>query len=190
MEEEKISPKAIESVVPRIYVDLPDAGQGSIKLTPEDSPVVRGLPGDILVLYAFDTGTHFEIVSQGDREELGVSSDELHERAISNLRNLELEVQAHQGARVTMLTAGGDYEATLLLLPEVWDSVQAMVEGDIVASVPARDIIYFVGDSSPENISELRALTSRMLEVADKPLSRTFLRRSGDDWVKYEGHAE
>jgi len=189
-EAEELSPKAIESVVPRIYVALPDAGQESIKLTAEESPVERKLLEDILVFYAFDAGTHFEIVSQGDLDKLAVTADELHERAISNLRNLELKVEAHQGERVTMLTAGGDYEATLLLLPEIWDSVQAMVEGDIIASVPARDIIYFAGDSNPENLSEMRALTSRMLEEADKPMSRTFLRRSGNGWVKYEGHAE
>jgi hypothetical protein len=46
---------------------------------------------------------------------LGVSRDELHDRAVGNLRELRLDVRAHQGARTMMLTAGGNYEATLLL---------------------------------------------------------------------------
>ena len=46
-----------------------------------------------------------------------------------------------------MLTAGGNYEATLILLPEVWESVAEMVSGQIVAAVPARDVLYFTGDA-------------------------------------------
>ncbi len=64
------------------------------------------------------------------------------------------------------------------------------VEGELVVSVPARDVLYVTGDASPENLSELRGWTSKMLEQADKPLSRVFLRRNGTQWEPYTGFAD
>ncbi|MDB6147820.1 MAG: hypothetical protein JWO45_1484, partial [Spartobacteria bacterium] len=101
-----------------------------------------------------------------------------------------LEVRAHKGDRIIMLTAGGNYEAALILLPEIWKSVSEMVSGHIVAAVPARDVIYFTGDSDPENLAEMRRWTSKALEQVDKPLSRSFIRWTGASWEKYAGYAQ
>jgi len=160
--------KTIEAVVPRLYVNLPSGVPADVTLAHDDSPVDRCLAGDLVVMYAFDVGTHYEIVANRDLRRLGVSKDELHDRAVGNLRGLRLDVRAHQGARTMMLTAGGE----------------------LVVSVPARDVLYLTGDASPENLSELRGWTSKMLEQADKPLSRVFLRRNGAQWEPYTGFAD
>ena len=183
------SSKTLNAVVPRLYVNLPKGVPADVTLADEDAPVDRYLVADLVVMYAFDVGTHYEIVSNRDLKRLGISKEELHDRAIQNLRALKLEVRAHQGARVMMLTAGGNYEATLLLLPEVWGSVAQMVAGQVVASVPARDVLYVTGDATPENLSELRQWTSKMLEQADKPLSRAFVRWDGARREAYTGFA-
>jgi uncharacterized protein YtpQ (UPF0354 family) len=183
------SSKTLSTVVPRMYVVLPQAVQADVTLSELDSPIERRLIADLTILYAFDVGAHYEIASKKDLDRLGVTKDELHNRAIQNLRALKLEVRANQGGRVTMLTAGGNYEATLLLLPEIWDSVTQMVSGQIIVSVPARDILFVTGDADAENLAELRRLTSKMIEQADKPLSRVFLRWNGSKWEEYFGFA-
>ena len=119
-----------------------------------------------------------------------ISAEELHSVSLENLRSLNLNVLAHKGERFVMLTAGGNFEATLLLLPEIWESVAEMVQGDIIAVTPARDIIFFTGDSEAENLAELRRRTSRAIEKADKPLSRCFFRYAGGNWSNYQGFAE
>jgi hypothetical protein len=88
-----------------------------------------------------------------------------------------------------MLTAGGNYEATLILLPEIWESVSQMVSGHIVAAVPARDLLYVTGDADPENLADMRRWTSKAIEQVDKPLSRTFIRWTGARWEEYAGYA-
>jgi uncharacterized protein YtpQ (UPF0354 family) len=181
--------KKLSTVVPRMYVALPKAVHADVTLSEMDSPVERRLVADLVIFYAFDVGQHYEIISKKDLARLGVTDEELHERALQNLRELKLEIRAHQGERVTMLTTGGNYEATLLLLPEVWDSVTEMVAGQIVAAVPARDVLYVTGDAVPENLADLRRWTSRMIEQADKPLSRVFVRWSGTQWEEYSGYA-
>lgn len=181
--------ETLDVVVPRIYVALPKSGPADVTLAPNDSPVERKLVADLMIFYAFDLETHFQIVANRDLLRLGVSKDELHDRALDNLRALKLEVRAHEGANVIMLTAGGNYEATLILLPEIWESIAPMVSGQIVASVPARDVVFVTGDSTNENLGELRRCTSKAIEHADKPLSRCFLRWNGTRWEKYEGFA-
>jgi uncharacterized protein YtpQ (UPF0354 family) len=184
------SAKTLDCVVPRIYLALPDAGAADITLSKADSPVERRLVADLLIFYAFDVGGHYEIVSYGDLERLGVTTDELHNRALLNLRGLKLDVRAHKGDRIIMLAAGGNYEATLILLPEIWDSVSQMVSGSIVAAVPARDVLYFTGDADRENLADMRRWTSKALEQVDKPLSRVFIRWTGTHWVEYTGYAQ
>lgn len=181
--------RTLAYVVPRIYAALPNTGTTDVTLSSEDSPVDRPLVGDLHVLYAFDLDTHYVMVAQRDLARLGASSDELHARALENLRAMNLEVRAHKGDRILMLTAGGNYEATLLLLPEIWTSVASMVSGNLVAAVPARDILYVTGDANADDLADLRRWTSRALENVDKPLSRIFIRWSGANWELYEGYA-
>ncbi len=179
----------LDFVVPRIYAALPKVGESDITLSFEASPVDEKLAADLHVLYAFDLDSHYQIFSQADLERFAISKEALHERALANLRALKLEVRAHKGDRIFMLTAGGNYEATLFLLPEVWVSVASMVSGNIVASVPARDVLYVTGDSEQENLANLRHWTSHAIERVDKPLSRSFLRWNGETWDVYEGFA-
>lgn len=184
------SAKNLDRVVPRIYVALPEVGAADITLSKLESPVERRLVNDLVIFYAFDAGSYFQIVSYGDLERLAITADDLHERALLNLRGLKLDVRAQKGERIIVLTAGGDYEATLILLPEIWDSVSQMVSGQIVAAVPARDVLYFTGDADPENLADMRRWTSKAIEQVDKPLSRAFIRWTGKDWTEYTGYGQ
>jgi uncharacterized protein YtpQ (UPF0354 family) len=159
-------------------------------LSAADSPVERHLVADLLVFYAFDAGSHYEIISHKNLRELGVTADELHARALQNLRRLQLDVRAHKGDRILMLTAGGNYEAALILLPEIWESVAEMVSGRIVAAVPARDLLYVTGDADSEDLASMRSLTSKALEKVEKPLSRVFICWVGAHWEEYTGFAQ
>jgi uncharacterized protein YtpQ (UPF0354 family) len=184
------SAKTLERAVPRIYVALPASGPADMTLSLAESPVERRLVADLLIFYAFDAGSHYEIIAYRDLERLGITADELHDRALMNLRELKLDVRAHKGDRLVMLAAGGNYEATLNLLPEIWESVSLMVSGQIVAAVPARDVLYCTGDADPENLAAMRRWTSKALEQVDKPLSRAFIRWTGAQWEEYTGYAQ
>jgi uncharacterized protein YtpQ (UPF0354 family) len=181
--------RVLSKVFPRFYPILPSVGEADVTLSRDDSPVERPFLADLMIFYAFDLGDQFEMVSYGELVALGVSDLELHDAALKNLRALNLEVRTHRGTHFIMLTAGGNFEATLLLPPEIWESVAAMVHGDIVASVPARDVLLFTGDSEGRDIAELRKRTSQMVEKADKPLTRCFFKRVAGSWTEYKGFA-
>ena len=46
---------------------------------------------------------------------------------------------------VSMISAGDNYTASLLLLEWIWTNGQINVQGDIVVGVPTRDIILVTG---------------------------------------------
>jgi uncharacterized protein YtpQ (UPF0354 family) len=183
-------PRSIKNVFPRFYPILPRVGESDIVLSDADSPVEGELFADLVVFYAFDLGDQFELVSNSGLAELSVSKEDLHRASIQNLRALNLPVEVHAGPAVTMLTAGGNFEATLLLLPELWEAHANSVAGDLIATVPARDILLFTGNDVPDGLAELRRLNSKMLERADKPLSREFFRWGAAGWMPYKGFAE
>jgi uncharacterized protein YtpQ (UPF0354 family) len=182
--------KKPEFIFPRMYVALPDSGSADITLSNDDWPAETRLGADVRVWYAYDMDSHFEIISHLGLKDLGMSAEELHQLAIYNLDSLNLEIRAHQNGPFHMLTAGGNFEATLLLLPHVWEFVASMVHGRVVSVIPARDLIFYTGEADVEGLSEMRKQTSRMLEMADKPLSRQFFVRVGDEWELYTGHAD
>jgi uncharacterized protein YtpQ (UPF0354 family) len=190
--EEPITPetkskKSLDKIVPRIYIDLPTNPKvKEVQLTKDDSPVSRNLIGNIILFYAFDMDTHFEIVSNKDLHNLKLSKEELHIKAVKNLNSLDLQIKAQKSTNLNMLTAGGNYEATLILLPEIMDSISSMVDGNLIVSVPARDILYFTGDKDPENIKAITEWTNKMTKEADKPLSNILLKRVSGSWETYK----
>lgn len=179
-----------EFIYPRMYVALPNVGEADISLSHDDSPVESRFAADIIIMYAYDMGSYFEIVSQSELRKLAMNVEVLHSLAVNNLDELNLEIRAHGDGPMKMLTAGGDFEATLLFLPHVWDFVAPMVHGRVVAVIPARDLIFFTGEDDLEGLSEMRRRTSQALEQADKPLSRHFFVRVTNGWESYKGHAD
>lgn len=180
----------LEYVVPRMYVALPKVGEADVNLSVDDSPVERRFAADLILFYAFDLDTHYQIVAHRDLPRLGITEDELHDRAVANLRALHLDIRSHKGDRIHMITAGGNYEAVLPLLSEICDSIESLVNGSLIAAIPARDILYITGDKEREDLADLRRWTSRMIEIAEKPLSRAFLRWDGKSWSEYSGYGD
>ena len=170
----------LKYIVPRIYVHLPSSGNADVTLGPEDSPVVNPLAADLDVLYAYDLGPCFQILSARGLAALGLTLEELHQAALENLRALNLDIQAHGDELSGVIIAGGNYEASLILLPELWDKIESVVKGNLVVSVPARDMVLFAGDAKQENLAQLRRITSRALEQMAKPLSPQFPNAHGE----------
>jgi uncharacterized protein YtpQ (UPF0354 family) len=85
-----------------------------------------------------------------------------------------------------MLTAGGDYVASILLLDGVWDQLAATVGGDIVVTVPARDVLFFTGSASQEGLATIRKKADEIVSSGDHVVSRTLLRRVEGQWVNFD----
>ena len=103
--------------------------------------VVEDFNGDLVIVYAEDTPSNTRYFSPGDLEDAGIERSGLRTLAVANLRQLLPPVDVHNGPLVSMLTAGGDYVASLLLMEELSSGEKLSVDGDIVNAVPTRDVV-------------------------------------------------
>jgi hypothetical protein len=149
----------------------------------------RPLVADLWVFYGFDSPRNVRVVSEPDRARLGLSLEELHATALRNLRAAFPSVATSDAdaAGTRILLAGGDYDASLLLLPEIWRAQARGMRGPLVAVAPTRDVVAFA-DGANERAVETLLLRAHLLhERGDRLISRTMLRWQDPDWAVYDG---
>lgn len=156
-----------------------------IELGHDDSPVFREIGGGLLVSYVVDRGDHFEFINHGHLAAQDVTEDQLFELGLANLRKEvdALEVRVHSAPSYFAVIAGGNYEASLLLLDEFWDDAfRPFVTGTYAAAVPARDILAFGDASSADSLAELRTVIQRVWPGGDHLLTDRLLTRQDGTW--------
>lgn len=134
----------------------------------------------LTIVYAEDRPKQIRYLTPANLQELGLTAAELRLLAVENLRRLLPEIELHRSPTVTMITAGGSYEASLLLLDEVWSGKIVPVEGDPVVAIPTRDLLLLTGTKTPGGVARLREIASKSLADSSYRLTDTlFVRRDG-----------
>jgi uncharacterized protein YtpQ (UPF0354 family) len=139
------------------------------------------LVADLWIVYAEDSPQSLRYLP-GD---ISTTLPELRQRAIRYLRSALPSVQRHGGGPCYMLTAGGNFEASLLLLNEIWDQQAKQVKGELVAAAPSRDVVMFTGSDSPAGLAELRTAVHRIHSSGSYPVSETLLVWRHGSWQGY-----
>jgi uncharacterized protein YtpQ (UPF0354 family) len=142
--------------------------------------VYEALNDVLVVVYAEDTPTNIRYFSPEMLAKAGVGRDQLRALAVENLRRLLPKVEFHKGELFTMLTAGGNYEASLLLLDDLWTGGGLEVDGEIVVAVPSRDVLLVTGSKNKEGIAQLRDAAAELFDEGSYTLTKElFVYRKG-----------
>jgi uncharacterized protein YtpQ (UPF0354 family) len=153
---------------------------------PSDAPFVsEHFAGDLWIVYAIDSNEAIRTLMKEQLEQLNLELSQLKSLAVENLKRILPPVEQHGEGPVFMLTAGGDYVASLLLIDEIWEECKESVEGDIVAAVPSRDVLMFTGSNSQEGILALRKAVDGLSQTSAYLISTTMFRRHSDGWKAY-----
>ena len=114
-------------------------------------------------------------------EEIGVDRKELRKLAVSNLSHLLPKIEKHQvGDLFAMMSAGGDYEASLLLFDDIWRDDRMKVEGDIVVAVPAKDALLVTGSKNRKGLAVMRKMVAEISKDSRYLISdKLFVYRDG-----------
>jgi Uncharacterized protein conserved in bacteria len=148
--------------------------------------VEEPLVADLHVAYGRDSQRGMAYLTEGERARLGLDFPELRKLAIVNLHRI-LDAPRRVGdGPVYMIVADGTYESSLLLADKLWESQAPLVKGELVAAVPARDVLMFTGSGSPDGLKELRESASRVYKDASHAISRTLLVRRNGRWERFE----
>jgi hypothetical protein len=141
-------------------------------------------------MYAVDEGQHFSYVNLGEMEAAGMSVEDLHRVGLRNLAarindgkpGLTLVPQASFHA----LVMGGDFEASLVLIDELWDgSLKQYTPNGPVVTVPARDMCAFCDAASAEGIRQLRTVAQQTTQGGQGLVSDKLLVRKAGNWQEF-----
>jgi uncharacterized protein YtpQ (UPF0354 family) len=113
---------------------------------------------ELVVLYAEDTPMNMRFLTEENVRELGIERNNLRALAIQNLRNVLANVEVAGDNGLYLVSAGGDYEASLLLMDSLWTSGQVEVNGEIVVAIPARGVLVVTGSENKPALKKVREL--------------------------------
>lgn len=138
------------------------------------------LNADLIIVYAEDSPKNISYITPKELETAHIDKKELRGLACENLKRLLPKIERHGANGTFMLTAGGDYEASLLLLDSVWNDMQKDVRGDIVVAIPTRDLLLVTGSDDREGLEKLRQTVDKVsAQSAYKLTTKLFVRRDG-----------
>lgn len=151
-------------LVPIIKViEMDDPSAPVMTLPHDDSPVMRPFAADLVVMYAIDLPSHFQFVAYRDLRKASITEEELHSIALRNLPARVPKIELHGQPPKYMVTAGGNFEATLLLLDSMWEQFEEQMPGELLAVVPARDLLFVSASGWDDALPFVREMTNRDL---------------------------
>ena len=163
----------------------PDDGRSVVELSYRDSPVIWPYSEDLHVCYLVDKGQSYGYIQNRHLEEDGISADDLHAIGLRNLKSLisqrDARVQPH--GSVFGFLAGGDFEASIMLLDEFWEGeFRKFVTGKFAAVIPARDVLAFCDADSANGITELQGVINRVWPTGNHLVSGKIYVRQPNGW--------
>jgi uncharacterized protein YtpQ (UPF0354 family) len=179
------SSKFTDKALAYVKAELPiDDCTPSISLSFEQSPVLRPFADGLCISYVVDDGTSYQFVQNRHLAEDRIDEAKLHDIGIRNLTELaanrNLRVQPYESIFAVLMN--GDFEASMLLLDQVWDGgFRQFVAGEYAIAVPARDILAFCDSTSVDGLRQLQELIDRATTHCDHPISdKIYIRRNGN----------
>jgi uncharacterized protein YtpQ (UPF0354 family) len=172
-----------EQVIPIVK----DSGYMSM-FKPEDKPQCEHLCGDLWLVYAEDLPDKISSLNRERVREAGIAESEIRELARNNLRRIIPNVEHHGDGPWFLLSAGSDYTASLLLLDEIWNELAESVEGEIVATAPARDVVLYTGSQSREGLAAIREQAAHVVQTGNYVISTTLVTRVNQKWIVFKSN--
>lgn len=143
-------------------------------------PAYEHLNPYLVVLYAEDRQRSLRYLPEEDLKKIGFSKENRRAKAIANLKALLPKIQLRGGSGSYMLTAGGTYEASLLLFDRIWKGGQIDVKGELVVAAPSRDMLLVTGSKDAEGLKKIRRIAAEVMNSeAYRLTDRLFVYRGG-----------
>ncbi|MBV9791078.1 MAG: DUF1444 family protein [Chloroflexi bacterium] len=141
--------------------------------------VYRPLVGDLMVTYVIDEGQSVVYLNEDHLAKWGVTEPTLHWQALQNLREKSWKpypgmIGSGKGA-LLILNGTDGYDATRLLLTELFADFVARMPGNTVFGVPNRDFLIAFSDADPRVFSQVRAQIEVDAQTQSHPLTDQLL---------------
>ena len=145
-------------------------------------PLAKGLR----VFYVIDTPNSIRYVDRNTIEASGIAYKDLRSAATANLRRLAADLQGAKADGLAFLRLDGNYDSSLLLLDEYWNTANFDLSGDIVVAIPARDFVVITATDEADGMARLPEIVDRYYAESPYRLTRNYYRRAGNRWMLWQ----
>ncbi len=135
---------------------------------------------ELVVFYAEDLPHGIRYLTSAGAKQWGLNLERLRPLAVRNLRALLPQVQVLGSDGLYLISAGGNYEASLLLFETLWRTRKLEVPGDYVVAVPARDTLLVTGSEDFEGLRRVRETVAQVYPKAPYRLTDRLFVRQGE----------
>jgi uncharacterized protein YtpQ (UPF0354 family) len=141
---------------------------------------------ELLITYVQDTESSMRYLTDENFKKLNISKDSLRSIAIRNLDKVLSNAKIHGGDGVYMVTAGGNYEASLILPPGLWNREYFPVKGDFVMAVPSRDLLLITGSNDKAGIAKLKEFVAQSYKTGNYTISDHLFKWTGKKFERFD----
>jgi len=139
----------------------------------------------LVIVYAEDGENGIAYFTTERFKESGLNKDSLFPIAFRNLDAVlpKIEILGEKG--YYMITAGGNYEASLILLNDIWTKENMPVKGDIIIAIPTRDLLLVTGSKDSEGIKKIKSVAKEAWDTGPYQLTPDLFRWNGKKFEPY-----
>lgn len=133
----------------------------------EQQPITHNLYEDLMLCFAVDTGSSYELLQHKILPlNPGLTPEKLYEVAVHGLAiEVDGQIKIHgDPEEIVMITAGGNFEAALILLPYFWEHIHNVMGSEVIVAIPARDLLFITKASNPDAILKLKNMVQQSFE--------------------------
>lgn len=133
----------------------------------DQQPIMQELYEDLMLCFAVDTGSSYELLQNKILPlNPGLTPEKLYEACVHGMAGeVQGQVKMHGDPdEVIMVTAGGNFEAALILLPYVWESVHNTMGPEVIVALPARDLLFIAKASNPAAVFKMKNMVKECFE--------------------------
>ena len=176
----------IDSIVPVIksikYLDEIDALNKDGKSFPM---ITERYNDQLIVIYAEDSKNSIKYLTEDDFKTLSISRDTLKSIALQNFKKILPNIQRQGDNGLFMITAGGNYEASLILLSSIWKKTNFPVDGDFIIAIPNRDMLMITGSKNKIGIAKIREIVADSYKTGNYQVSDQLYKWTGNKFEIY-----
>jgi len=140
----------------------------------------------LIIAYAEDSKNSIKYLTEEDFKTLSISRDSLKVIALRNFDKIIPNIERRGDNGIYMITAGGDYEASLVLLTSIWTKEFFPVDGDIIVAIPNRDMLMITGSNNKEGIEKIKRIVDDSYKTGNYPVSEHLFKWTGKKFEKYD----
>jgi uncharacterized protein YtpQ (UPF0354 family) len=140
----------------------------------------------LIIVYAEDSKNSIKYLTEDNFKILSISRDSLKSIALKNFDKIITNIQRQGDNGIFMITAGGDYEASLILLSSIWTKENFKVDGEFIVAIPNRDMLMITGSKNKTGIGKLKEIVADSYKTGNYQISEHLYKWTGKKFELYK----